>query len=92
MKTIIFDVLLYSMLPIGAIYIAISLICKIILKNSGFKVDFIILFSLSDIRKMNKLTKEEKDLRVLYYGLLISTIGFLSLFLLAFIEILIALL
>ena len=87
MDDFIFNILIYSIPTIGAIFLTVTIISKIILKKNGFKVTFFYGMTLSDIKKMNKLSKEKTDLRVLYYSQLISTIGFLSLFLLAFIVI-----
>ncbi len=87
MDTFIFNLLIYSTLTIGAIFITITIISKIILKKNGFNVTFLYGMTVSDIKKMNKLSKEKTDLRVLYYSQLISTIAFLSLFVLALIMI-----
>ncbi len=84
LNALILNILIYCTIPISAIFIVVSNINKAILKKNGYKVTFLWM-SLSDIKKMNELSKEKTDLRPLYYGLLISTIGFLSLFLLAFI-------
>lgn len=86
MNTFLMNMLIYCIPTIGAIFVTVTIISKVILKKNGYKVTFLWM-ALSDIKKMNKLSKEKADLRVLYYSQLISTIGFLSLFLLAFIVI-----
>jgi len=86
MNTFLINMLIYCIPTIGAIFVTVTIISKTLLKKNGFKVTFLWM-ALSDINKMNKLSKEKKDLRVLYYSQLISTIGFLSLFLLAFLVI-----
>jgi hypothetical protein len=75
------------MIPFTAILLIVAINSKIILKKKGYKVAFLWMSFYTDIKNMNKLSKEKSDLRGLYYSLLISTIGFLSLFLLAFIVI-----
>ncbi len=87
MNLFIFNVLTYGILIIGSIFTTVTIISKFVLKKNGFKVTFFLGMTNSDIKNMNKLSKEKTDLRVLYYSMLISTIGFLSLFLLAFIVI-----
>jgi|APSaa5957512622_1039677.scaffolds.fasta_scaffold152331_1 hypothetical protein len=86
MNTLLINVLIYCIPTIGAIFVTVTIISKTVLKKNGFKVTFLWM-DLSDIKKMNKLSMKKADIRVLYHSLLISTIGFLSLFLLAFIVI-----
>ncbi len=87
MNTVILNILIYCMIPFTAILLIVAINNKIILKKNGYKVSFLWMSFYTDIKKMNKLSKEKTDLRVLYYSQLISTIGFLGLFLLAFIVI-----
>lgn len=87
MNTFLINMLIYCIPTIGAIFLIVTILSKIILKKNGFKVTFFYGMTISDIKKMNKLSKKKTGLRVLYYSQLISTIGFLSLFLLAFIVI-----
>ena len=86
MNTVIINILIYCISTLGPVFVTIILINKSILRKNGIKVTFLWM-TFSDIKNMNKLSKEKSDLRGLYYSLLISTIGFLSLFLLAFIVI-----
>lgn len=83
-NTFLLKMLIYCIPIIGAIFVTITIISKTILKKNGFKVTFLWM-ALSDIKKMNKLSKEKANLRVIYYSQLIFTIGFLSLFLIAFV-------
>jgi len=87
MNTFLINILIYCIPTIGAIFVTVTIISKTVLKKNGFKVTFFYGMTISDIKNMNKLSKEKTDLRVLYYSQLISTIAFLSLFLLAFIVI-----
>ncbi len=86
MNTFLINMLIYCIPTFGAIFVIVTIISKTVLKKNGFQVTFLWM-ALSDIKKMNKLSMKKTDLRVLYYSQLISTIGFLSLFLLAFIVI-----
>jgi ABC-type spermidine/putrescine transport system permease subunit I len=87
MNVFIVNILIYCIVPFTAILIIVAINSKIILKKNGYKVEYLWMSFYKDIKNMNKLSKEKTDLRVLYYSLLISTIGFLSLLLLAFIVI-----
>ncbi len=83
----IMNILIYCMTPFTAILIIVAINNKIILKKNGYKVSFLWMSFYTDIKNMNKLSKEKPDLRVLYYSQLISTIAFLSLFAMALIVI-----
>ncbi len=87
MNIYILNILIYCSIPFTAILLIVALISKSILKKNGFNVSFLWMSFYTDIKNMNKLSKEKTDLRVLYYGLLISTIAFHSLFVLALIMI-----
>lgn len=86
MNPCLINILIYWLSTIGPIFVVVTIISKSVLRKNKFKVTFLWM-ALSDITKMNKLSKEKPDLRLLYYSLLISTIGFLSLFLIAFVMI-----
>ena len=82
MNTFLINILIYCIPIFGAMFVTVAIISKTILRNNGVKVTFLSM-SIGDIKKMNDLSKEKTDLRILYYSLLISTIAFLSLFALA---------
>lgn len=86
MIAFLINILIYCTPIFGAIFVTVAFISKIVLKKNGFNVT-LLWMALSDIKKLNELSKEKTDLRILYYSLIISTIGFLSLFLIAFILI-----
>ncbi len=87
MDNYIFNILIYCIPTIGAVFLTVAIISKIILRKNGYKVTFFYGITLSDIKNMNKLSKVKTDLRVLYYSMLISDVSFLSLFLLVFIVV-----
>ncbi len=80
MNYYIFNILVYSIITIGSIFTTVTIISKIVLKKNGFKVTFFLGMTNEDIKNMNKLSKEKKDIRILYYSMLFSTIAALGLF------------
>jgi hypothetical protein len=84
MNTFIINILIYCIPTFSAIFVIVAIISKTILKKNGFKVTFLGMTFFSDIRNLKKISKDKTDLRVLYYSLLISTIAFLSLFVMLF--------
>ncbi len=86
MESFLPNILIYCIPIIGVVFVPVTLISKTILKKNGFEVTFLSM-DFFDLKNLKKLSKDKTDLRVLYYCLLISTIGFLSLFLIAFIVI-----
>ena len=84
MNTVILNILIYCMIPFTAILLIVAINNKIILKKNGYKISFLWMSFYTDIKKMNQLSKEKTDLRVLYYSQLISTIAFLCLFVMLF--------
>jgi hypothetical protein len=87
---ILINILIYCTTPFGAIFIAITLISKTILKENGYEVNYLEPGFYTDIKNLKKLSKEKEDLRVLYYSKLFATIAVLSLFLLIFLFIILS--